>query len=173
MESTDRISPQELAALLKQHSQGLEVYAAQWSECPGDCVQDSFVKLAAQSPPPENRVGWLYRVTRNNAISALRASKRRAKHESFACWLNAHDAKSLDPARLLSESDDRSRLIKTLQDLTDSERELVVMRIWSELTWDQIGNLTDRSASSAQRNYVATLEKIRTLMESSCLTKPD
>jgi RNA polymerase sigma-70 factor (ECF subfamily) len=173
MESTDRISPQVLAALLNKHGRGLEVYAAQWSDSPGDCVQDAFVKLAAQSPQPENSIAWLYRVTRNNAISSLRASKRREKHESFVCWLNAHENKSTDPAKLLADSDDRSQLVNTLQYLDDSERELVVMRIWSELTWDQIGQLTNRSASSAQRNYVATLKKLRTLLESSCLTKPN
>ena len=35
-----RIGPQQLSTLLKQHGRGLEVYAAQWSQNPEECVQE-------------------------------------------------------------------------------------------------------------------------------------
>ena len=173
-EPTDhRICPQRLAALLKQHGRGLEAYAAQWSANPEDCVQEAFVKLATQMPEPENCVAWLFRVTRNQAISALRSKKRRTEHETFASWLSSRRSKSDDPASVLAEADERERIVKTLSKLDDGQRELVVMRIWSGLTWSQIAELTNSSSSSAQRNYVAVLEKIRILLETSCLTKPN
>lgn len=168
-----RICPQEIAALLKQHGRGLEAYAAQWSANPEDCVQEAFVKLAAQLPQPENCVAWLFRVTRNQAISALRSKKRRTEHESFASWLSSRRSTSADPANVLAEADEREHIVATLSKLDESEREIVVMRIWSGLTWSQIADLTDSSSSSAQRNYVAALEKIRILLETSCLTKPN
>ncbi len=168
-----RISPPEIAALLKQHGLGLEAYAAQWSVNPEDCVQEAFVKLAAQSPQPENCVAWLFRVTRNRAISALRSRKRRTEHESFASWLSTRRARSTDPANALAQADEQQRIVAMLSKLDEREREIVVMRIWSGLTWSQIAELTDSSSSSAQRNYVAALEKIRVLLETSCLTKPN
>ena len=174
MESTGpRICPQQLSALLKEHGRGLEAYAAQWSINPADCVQEAFVKLAALSPPPENCVAWLFRVTRNQAISSLRSSKRRQQHESFASWLGSHCSKPDDPANAFAERDEREHLARTIEKLDESDRELVVMRIWSGLTWSQIAELTDSSSSSAQRNYVAAIEKIRILMESSCVKKPN
>ena len=172
MESTDRrICPRQLSALLKEHCRGLEVYAAQWSIHPEDCVQEAFVKLAALSPPPENAVAWLYRVTRNQAISSLRSNKSRQQHESFASWLSSRKPKSVDPANVLAETDERERIVKMMDKLDETDRELVMMRIWSGLTWSQIAELTDRSSSSAQRNYVAAIEKIRNLLESSCVKK--
>ncbi len=168
-----RICPQQISALLKEHGRGLEVYAAQWSLNPEDCVQESFVKLAALSPPPENCVAWLFKVTRNHAISSLRSRKRRSEHESFASWLTDRRSKSSDPANLVPEAEERKRLVETLGKLDESERELVVMRIWSGLTWSQIAELSETSSSSAQRNYVAVIEKIRILLETSCLTKPN
>lgn len=174
MESTgQRISPQQISTLLKEHGRGLEAYAAQWSMSPEDCVQESFVKLAAISPVPENCVAWLFKVTRNHAISSLRSQKRRSQHESFACWLTDRGGQSNDPACLVPAAEERQRLVSTLDKLTERERELVVMRIWSGLTWSQIAELTESSSSSAQRNYVAAIEKIRTLLESTCLTKPN
>lgn len=166
-----RICPQEIAALLKQHGPGLEAYAAQWSANPEDCVQEAFVKLAAQLPQPENCVAWLFRVARNQAISALRSQKRRSEHESFASWLTSRRSGSLDPASLVPEAEERKRLVDTLANLSENERELVVMRIWGGLTWSQIAELSETSSSSAQRNYFAVIEKIKTLLESSCQTK--
>lgn len=174
MESTgDRICPLQISALLKEHGRGLEVYAAQWSLNPEDCVQEAFVKLAAASPPPENCVAWLFKVTRNHAISSLRSQKRRSEHESFASWLTNRRSISSDPASLVPEAEERKRLVDSLGKLSEGERELVVMRIWSGLTWSQIAELKQTSSSSAQRNYVTAIEKIRTLLESSCLTKPN
>ena len=160
-----RISPQLLSTLLKEHSRGLEVYAAQWSINPEDCVQESFVKLAALSPPPENCVAWLFKVTRNHAISSLRSKKRRDEHESFASWLSNHRSTSSDPARLVSVNEEQQRLVESLNGLAAEEREIVVMRIWSGLTWSQIAELSGTSSSSAQRNYAAVIEKIRIQME--------
>ena len=168
-----RLCPQQISALLKQYSRGLEVYAAQWSLNPEDCVQESFVKLAAISPPPENCVAWLFKVTRNHAISSLRSQKRRSEHESLASWLSSRKLESSDPAELIPQAEEQQQLIDALSKLDAHQRELVVMRIWSGLTWSQIAELMNTSSSSAQRNYVATIEKIKVLMESSCLTKPN
>jgi RNA polymerase sigma-70 factor (ECF subfamily) len=168
-----RISPLQLAALLKEHGRGLEVYAAQWSRNPEDCVQESFVKLAALSPPPENCVAWLFKVTRNHAITSLRSQVRRSKHESFASWLGNFGSQSTDPASLVPDAEEQERLLKTLELLEDCDREILVMRIWSGLTWSQIAELTETSSSSAHRNYIAAIEKIKKLLEMSCLTKPN
>lgn len=169
-----RISPQKLSALLKQHGRGLEVYAAQWSLNPEDCVQEAFVKLAIQSPPPENCVAWLFQVTRNFAISSFRSSKRRTTHEStFASWVSVNSRQDSDPASPLETAEDKQQVLQSLDLLDEDERELIVMRIWSGLTWNQIAELTQSSKSSAQRKYVATIEKIKKLLERSCLTKPN
>ena len=174
MEPTSpRIQPQQLSALLKEHGRGLEAYAAQWSSNPEDCVQEAFVKLAAISPPPENCVAWLFKVTRNHAISSLRSRKRRAEHESFASWLINRRTKSPDPASLVPAAEEQQRLMDSLNRLGEDEREIVVMRVWSRLTWFEIAELMKTSSSTAQRNYTAAIEKIRTLLESSCLTKPN
>lgn len=167
----ERIAARQLASLLRQHGRSLTVYAAQWSTCPEDCVQDSFVKLAAESPPPENCVAWLFKVTRNHAINSLRSHRRRTEHESLASYLKPNNSSVANPASVIAESDEKDQLVAMLSQLDSRRREIVVMRIWSELTWGEIGQLTETSSSSAQRHFVAAIEKLKTLMESSCVTK--
>ena len=65
-----------LARLLDQHGGALALYAAQWTESADDCVQEALVELAKQAEMPENTVGWLYRVVKNKALNAARASLR-------------------------------------------------------------------------------------------------
>jgi RNA polymerase sigma-70 factor (ECF subfamily) len=172
--SGHRISPQDLSALLRQHVRGLEVYAAQWSLNPEDCVQEAFVKLAVQSPPPDNCIAWLFQVTRNFAISSRRSSQRRTNHESvFAAWVSRSASRDIDPGSELESGEEQKQMLRALESLGEEERELVVMRIWSELTWAEIGELINTSRSSAQRKFVAVIEKIRSQWETSCLTKPN
>ena len=166
-----RIGPQKLSALLKQHGRGLEVYAAQWSLNPEDCVQETFVKLATLSPPPENCVAWLFAATRNAAISSLRSRQRRSKHESFSSWLRCRNAKSSDPANLIAQADETHRVVDALQTIDQTDRELVVLRIWSGLKWSQIAELKQTSTSTAQRNYAAAIGKLKLYLESTCTKK--
>ena len=68
----------------RQHAPVLRLYARQWPATADDAVQDAFVKLAQQSPPPERVLPWLYRVVRNAALAAQRSASRRRQRESVA-----------------------------------------------------------------------------------------
>ena len=82
------IEPDALGRLYRQHAPALRLYARQWPGAGEDLVQDAFVKLARQSPPPEQVLPWLYRVVRNGALrrkpgghppAAARRSGQRAR----------------------------------------------------------------------------------------------
>lgn len=150
--------------LLDRHGAALELYASQWTNCPEDCVQEALVELARQRQTPEHVVAWLYRVVRNRAMNAGRAARRRVYHEQIAAQ-QARERKRQPLGDV-----DRLSLPESLEALDTGDRELIVLRLWSELTWQQIGELTDTSSSSAQRRYVAALEKLKQLLEPTCLT---
>ena len=149
-----------LGRILDEHSRPLRLYASQWSRTPEDCVQEAFVALASQIPPPENEVAWLYRVVRNRAINELRANQRRAEREKIAA---RHFMTESQNQIELEES--QAQLMKTLDGLKPEDRELIVLRIWSGLTWAEIGELTGASSSSAQRNYVSALKLLKKRLE--------
>ena len=156
------IGAKQIAALLDRHATALELYASQWTPTADDCVQEAFIELARQVEMPEHAVAWLYRVVRNRALNAARASQRRDRHERMAAQLSAART-----ARAAGD-DDTAELAAALETLPQELREVVVLRTWSELTWQQIGRLTDTSSSTAQRRYVEALKQMRKQWESSC-----
>src|SRR5262249_24426555 len=93
--------PDQLGRLVDEHSGALVLYARQWCAAPEAWVQEAFLTLMPPSPPPEQLLPWLYRVARNAAISACRASLRRRRHEAIAAqrapaWFAAPEGAALD-----------------------------------------------------------------------------
>ena len=161
------IDPRRLVRLLDDRAAALELYAAQWTECPADVVQEAFIRLAAQTQIPENVVPWLYRVVRNMAISARRSTNRRRRHEAAAAsqsesWFLRSDGDEID-ARAAA---------KAVGELEDNLREVVVARIWGGLTFDEIAELVDASSSTVHRRYEAALQQLRTRIEGQWLNHP-
>jgi DNA-directed RNA polymerase specialized sigma24 family protein len=73
-----RITPEELGRLYRLHARALRLYLRQWPAGDEDLVQDAFIKLAQQSPAPEQVLPWLYRVVRNGALAAGRSGPQRS-----------------------------------------------------------------------------------------------
>jgi DNA-directed RNA polymerase specialized sigma24 family protein len=78
------LSEETVTRLWDEHGPALVLYAQQWCETPEDAVQDAFLMLVRQVVPPDHPVGWLYRVVRNQAISAARRGGRRSRREAAA-----------------------------------------------------------------------------------------
>jgi RNA polymerase sigma-70 factor (ECF subfamily) len=65
---------------------------------------------------------------------------------------------------------DSLAVIDALDELEASERELVVMRIWGGLKYEEIAEALAISISSAHRQYERALTKLRQILESPCST---
>ena len=162
--SMQAVDQELLSRLLDEHSAALVLYAQQWCAQPEDVVQESFIRLMRQRPAPGNVVGWLYRVVRNEAISQSRSEARRSRHEATAgtgrpSWFNPVDDEMLDAEVAAS----------ALKSLSIGEREVIVLRLWSGLSFEEIGELIGKSTSTAHRWFEAGLSSLR---ENWCLPCP-
>ena len=164
---TKPIQPAEIAELFDQSAAKLEFYASQWTTSPEDCVQEAIVELAALPVRPENPVAWLFRVVRNRALNFSRSQRRRTAREKDAAQT---DTCRLDPANQVQRDDERIQLEAVLKGLATEEQELVVLRIWSGMGWRDIAEVTGIPSSTAQRRYVAALEKMKHRLETKCPT---
>jgi RNA polymerase sigma-70 factor (ECF subfamily) len=157
------MGPEVLGRLVDEHAAALTLYARQWCALPEDVVQEAFLKLVAQVRPPDNPVGWLYRVVRNAAISAARSARRRQHHESRAAtqtpaWFTPSETSSLDAEAATN----------ALQALPIEQREVIVAHLWGGLTFAQIGDLAGTSASTVHRWYLAGLSVLRERLGVPC-----
>ena len=154
------LTPREIGELLGAHGPSLELYAAQWTQQAEDCVQEAFIALASLARRPDQPIAWLYRVVRNRAYNACRSNQRRANHERLASVLV--ETSTRDPLDLEEEKAD---LTKALEELSGHEREIIVLRIWSQMKWREIAEVTQTPQSSAQRIYVGALKKLKGILE--------
>jgi RNA polymerase sigma-70 factor (ECF subfamily) len=153
-----RIAPEELGRLYREHAPALRLYVRQWPGGAEDLVQDAFVKLVQQSPPPEQVLPWLYRVVRNGALAAGRGEARRRRRQDEAsaaeAWFAATD-----------EHIDGREATRLLAELPLEQREVVVARIWGGLTFEEAAQLVSCSLPTAHRRYQAGLAALRERLE--------
>src|SRR6186997_2442027 len=129
------IDAEQLGRLLDEHGSALALYAAQWTDAADDCVQESLVELARQRQSPEHVVAWLYRVVKHRALNAARGDRRRRERESRA--VSERLPNSEQPGAF--GGDEVNAATDALLQLESGERELVIMRIWGNLTYEEIG----------------------------------
>ncbi|WP_165219296.1 RNA polymerase sigma factor [Aquisphaera insulae] len=154
------MEPERLGELLDRHAAALELFARQWCDVPEDVVQEAFLKLAGLAEPPDEPAAWLFRVVRNGAMDAGRASRRRRRHEAAmeaAGWFE-RSAGTIEP----------EDAAEALRALPDSEREVIVAHLWGGLSFEQIAAMTSSSSSSAHRLYARGLELIRERLGVTC-----
>src|SRR5262249_44076441 len=142
------MGPEQLGQLLNAHAAALTLYARQWCAIPEDIVQEAFLKLVTQPVTPTNPVPWLYCVVRNGAISASRTARRREHYETLAA---AESQAWFEPAEHSGLDGETATL--ALQNLPIQQREVIVAHLWGGLTFEQIGELINSSASTAHRWY--------------------
>lgn len=127
---------------------------------PADAVQESLLRLIALPSPPDDPRAWLFRTLRNLVLSAARhdAAARRARPQLF---VPSASAPLIDPAALAA----------ALAQLPHDAREIVVLKIWCSLTFDQIASITSLPAATAHRRFRESLANLRTTLEQPC-TQP-
>jgi RNA polymerase sigma-70 factor (ECF subfamily) len=158
------IDAELLGRLLDRHGAALALYASQWTAMADDCVQEAFVELARQRAVPQYVVGWLYRVVRNRALNAARGARRRRERESRS--IAERFVVGQEPATF--DRGDTADVLESLDRLAANDREVIVMRIWGGLTFDEIAAVLAVSISTAHRQYGQALEKLRQILESTC-----
>lgn len=152
------MEPTVLGRLYRQHAPALRLYARQWGGSAEDLVQEAFVRLAQQTPPPDQVLPWLYRVVRNAALAAQRSATRRRQREQRVSPPEAWFARAED--RL--DADEATHL---LAELPLELREVIVARLWGGLTFEDIACLAGCSLPTAHRRYQTGLTQLRQRLE--------
>ncbi len=138
---------------------GLVLFARQWVRSRADAediVQDAFVKFWRRNHDLENR-GLLYATVRSTALDLIRRDSRRARREAEA--VTGADL-SVEPQFEIEDESQRN-LIAALDRLPLEQREVLVMKIWDELTFAEIGQALGISQNTAASRYRYALAALR------------
>ena len=161
---------------------GLLLFARQWVRSRADAedvVQEAFVRLWRRSHPidtgaagsraretgqpelggaPINRA-LLYAAVRSIALDLIRRDSRRARREAEAM---SESEQTIEPQFLKLVDEAQSALAAALDRLPHDQREVLVMKIWNELTFAEIATaleISQNTAASRYRYALAALKK--------------
>ena len=143
-----------------QLAPGLLLFARQWVRSAADAedvVQEAFVKFWRRNHNIDNRP-LLYATVRSIALDFLRRNSRRTRRESEVV---SDSDQTVDPK--FDTADDRQVALAAAMDgLPAEQREVLVMKIWNELTFAEIAEalgISQNTAASRYRYALAALKK--------------
>jgi RNA polymerase sigma-70 factor (ECF subfamily) len=163
----NQIDSETLQQIIAAHGAALALYARQWCTTPDDAVQEALIDLVRADPRPDNIAGWLYTTVRRRAMNLGRGERRRADHHQQA-------QRERDPWFLPDETTAESGLDHQafLQRLPGLDREIIVARIWGELSFAQIADLVAQPLSTVHRRYHTALQDLgRMINENEIVTE--
>ncbi|NBR41820.1 MAG: sigma-70 family RNA polymerase sigma factor [Verrucomicrobia bacterium] len=160
---SDAHSEQDWRAWFAEHGARLRLVARQWTRCEADAddvVQEAFVRFwKHQRHLPGNPNALVITSIRRAALDLLRRSDRRTVRER-AVAADADVAEWFEP-----EADPRLQaLANSLPSLSAEQREVVVLKIWGDLTFDQIGEQLEISPNTAASRWRYAMDALRKLI---------
>lgn len=148
-------------SLFSESARGLLLFARQWTRSRSDAediVQEAFVKFWRNNHEIRNRA-LLYATVRSIALDFIRRDIRRSRRETSAF---AENESSLEPQFEL-ETEEQAALAAAVDSLPPGQRKVLVLKIWNELTFAEIGSalgISQNTAASRYRYALAALKKM-------------
>jgi len=117
-----------------------------------DVLQETFVALMQRDGSPDEPLHYCLRSFRNRALNYRRSLWRRLTREmESARWFE----------RAEGESPRERAATRCLAKLPPEQREVIVLKIWHEYTFEQIGELLEASPNTVAGRYRYGLQKLR------------
>ena len=123
-----------------------------------DVVQNVFLKLAkAGSSGEVESVAYLRRAVRNECYSVMRTRRRDVVVAVDAALLERVEGADDRPAERLA-------LEQALQELPAEQREVVHLKVWEGMTFQEIADVTGEGLNTAASRYRYAIEKLRAML---------
>ena len=166
-------APSEWRAWLETYGPKLMLFARQQTrsqEDAEDVFQDAFVKLTQKIRKGEFTGGqdawqpYLYTAIRRLAIDLSRRTDRRRRREDIVTTdADELTGKQYDPWFGSDSSDDETRdqLEAKLKELPEKFSEVIIMKVWGDRTFAEIGEALEISQNTAASRYRYGLEALK------------
>ena len=146
----------------------LLLYARQWLDSRADAedaVQEGFIRFWRHQPAADRaHYPLLYAAVRSAALDLLRKRSRRATREA-----QFHNEPSFAPTTLFQaaadEEEGRASISGAMARLSAPQREVLVLKIWGELTFQQIAETVGESINTVAARYRSGLQALRRVLK--------
>jgi RNA polymerase sigma-70 factor (ECF subfamily) len=148
------------ASWLDQHLASLVLLARQWVPSRADAedvVQEAFVRFWRARERVADPAAYCFACVKHVALDWRRQRKRQARREK----VSARPEVETWFAGPGEQNERRAALESALRHLPESQREVLVMRIWGELSFPQIAAALEIPADTVRSRYRYALDKLR------------
>jgi RNA polymerase sigma-70 factor (ECF subfamily) len=142
---------------------GLLLFARQWVQSAADAediVQEAFVKFWRRNHNIGNRA-LLYAAVRSMAIDFVRRDMRRARREAT---FFVETERATEP-NFEWQDDTQWALAAAVDSLPRDQREVLVLKIWNQLTFSEIGSTLGISQNTAASRYRYALSNLKKTLQ--------
>ena len=157
-----------------RHGAKLLLFARQQSRRPDeaeDLLQEAFVRIwRLYGHTGEVAPGLVYRAIRRLAIDWARSIDRRKAREDKVA-LDSPLSFSFD--RTLEQDERKQALLRAVERLPAEQREVLILKIWAELTFDEIARTLDESLNTVASRYRYALQKLKDWVPEEMQGKPE
>jgi RNA polymerase sigma-70 factor (ECF subfamily) len=156
----------EIEALYRQHGAALLLFASAISGDRGraqDAVHQVFLKAIENGSVSQatNKKAYLFACVRNAVLNEAKTQNRNMPLDIVSAWFSPPDR----------DYAGERNLRRALGELPNDQREVIVLHVWGELTFSEIGELLGISSHTVASRYRYALAKLRGSMlakENSC-----
>lgn len=126
-----------------------------------DIVADTFIKalehISSFDPNKGSAASWLYRIARNTLVDQYRS------HKKTTAFPEDFDVADTADLKTHIENRDMLRNVETaLEKLSEREREIIILRVWDELSYKEISEVLGKSEASLKMAASRALKALRT-----------
>jgi RNA polymerase sigma-70 factor (ECF subfamily) len=121
-----------------------------------DVLQETFVALLKLEKAPDNPEHYCVRAFRNRALNFKRGLWRRVARE-------LESARWFEPAEVKNDLEEAAQ--RALSRLPMEQREVIVLKIWHEMTYDEIAGTLDLSPNTVAGRYRYGMEKLKGILK--------
>jgi len=133
-----------------------------------DLAQDIFLRAYRnlwRFDPEKKFFTWLFTIALNTVRNHLKSRPRREMPRAEAALLSPAAGDPSDPEALLLSREEERRLEACLQRLPPDLREIIVLRYYQGLSFDEIAGITALSVSAVKMRTYRTLQRLGALMK--------
>jgi RNA polymerase sigma-70 factor (ECF subfamily) len=146
------------------------LFARRWAEdqaAAEDLVQEAFVRFWRTRDGVRDPLAYVYQCVRRVAVDAVRSQQ--ARHHREAVIADSREVTSLF-AHQLEDEEQRQRIETALSELPTDQAEIVMLKIWSDLTFAQIAEVTSSPIGTVASRYRSAIERLRRILGAIELT---
>jgi RNA polymerase sigma-70 factor (ECF subfamily) len=147
----------EVQALYQRHGSALLLYGRSLlgsKHAAEDVLHQVFMKLLEQNSIPEDARPYLFRAVHNRALNVIRSENKNVELGEIEPWFEAPQPDHAARATLTVE----------LRRIPEEQRQVVVLRLWGGLSFEEIASVLTLSPNTAASRYRYGLQRLRAAM---------